>query len=87
MTTEQQDEAWLNIYGQTSHHSEAVIVGTHESLYKLAQSIIEAVALGKESSADFFASDGEGYEVIIRIVDSVGNMADPEYTDYLERVK
>lgn len=63
----------LNIYGQESYHTEAKIIGNREGLEALRQAINGALNLprGKTSTAQFkeplFASDGEGYEVIVEM--------------------
>lgn len=58
----------LNIYGQEAWHTEARIVGNEEGLLELRATIDRAIAEGKAISSDhdtLFASDGEGYEVIV----------------------
>ena len=59
----------LNIYGQPFYHQEARIVGNREGLLALQRIIAEALHNGKAQSEcnpdPLFASDGEGYEVIV----------------------
>ena len=63
----------LNIYGQEFWHTEARIVGNCEGLEALKQTIDDALRVfaGKATTADekepLFASDGEGYEVIVEM--------------------
>lgn len=58
----------LNIYGQEAWHSEARIVGNKEGLLELQDTIFRAIRDGEANSSGglpFYASDGEGYEVIV----------------------
>lgn len=61
----------LNIYGQETWHTEAWIVGNDVGLLALKDAIEEALRIygGKTTTAKdkepLFASDGEGYEVIV----------------------
>ena len=65
----------LNIYGQAYYHSDAKIIGNREGLLQLKKTIENALMHGKattetevirtDESTPLFASDGEGYEVII----------------------
>ena len=93
----------LNIYGQYYWHTEARIVGNREGLLQLKTTIERALLKdGKATTATdvldnngdtaLFASDGEGYEVIVEMhndewglkggVDSFWNKEEssPEYT-------
>jgi len=61
----------LNIYGQPYEHSEAKIIGNREGLESLKQAIDDALTFGSgrattsSQKEPLFASDGEGYEVIV----------------------
>ncbi|KKK62083.1 hypothetical protein LCGC14_3007870 [marine sediment metagenome] len=65
----------LNIYGQEFWHTDARIVGNREGLEELRDTIERALKDGKSSTLEddarsgeetpLFASDGEGYEVIV----------------------
>lgn len=65
----------LNIYGQVFCHQEARITGNKEGLLQLKHTIEKALQEGKattetdvahnEGNTVLFASDGEGYEVIV----------------------
>jgi len=63
----------LNIYGQEAWHTEARIVGNKEGLEQLRNTIDKALQEGKATTeADvkdgktaLFASDGEGYSVLV----------------------
>jgi len=67
----------LNIYGQYSWHTEARIVGNREGLLQLKTTIERAIFNNRATTeADvtdcngdtaLFASDGEGYEVIVEM--------------------
>lgn len=89
----------LNIYGQPSHHFEARIVGNREGLEALRNAIDNALIIDSHAKAPddnepLFASDGEGYEILIdRHDDEWGINApkdsfwnkpesDPEYVNY-----
>lgn len=66
----------LHIYAQECERDEAFIVGSRESLTRLRDSIDTALAnkaVGKSSDAlaEFFAADGEGYDLTIKVVPSV----------------
>ena len=69
----------LNIYGQEAWHTEARIIGNREGLESLKQTIDNAlrVPTGKATTAwdderePLFASDGEGYEVIVEMHNDV----------------
>lgn len=90
----------LNIYGQPMEHFDARIVGNKEGLLQLKNTIEKALQSGKattetdvvDGDTALFASDGEGYEVIVEmhnddwgcyaLKDSFWNKkeSDPEYT-------
>jgi len=92
----------LNIYGQPFEHAEAIIKGNREGLVELRDAIDRALRNGKAETAHphdcIFASDGEGYHIIIERHDGVWgqdkdgsyntrrfwNKVHPEYTSYLE---
>ncbi len=65
----------LNIFGQEDNHTDAKIIGNKEGLLQLRNTIDKAMQEGKATTeADvingdtaLFASDGEGYEVIIEM--------------------
>ena len=92
----------LNIYGQAFYHQEARIIGSRDGLLQLKRTIEKALREGKattdtdvaynDGNATLFASDGEGYEVIVimnndewGIKDSFWNKEEsyPEYTSLL----
>ena len=86
----------LNIYGQEYWHTDARIIGNRNGLLALQKVIAEALHNGKAMSENtpdpLFASDGEGYSVIVEChddewgipggVDSFWNKHEsrPEYT-------
>ncbi len=65
----------LNIYGQQFEHTQAKIVGNAEGLIELKNAIERALLDGKSKTsgaegglfAELFASDGEGYQVIVEM--------------------
>ena len=74
----------LNIYGQEYWHCDALIVGNKEGLEALKQTIDEALrviskkASTKDDKEPFFASDGEGYEVIVELHDEEWGIKAPK---------
>lgn len=77
----------LHVYAQEQWHDSAYIVGTKEDLLKLQAAITNAISLGK-ATPDFFVNDGEGYDVIIQVVDELvaGKLTVP-YTDEIASEK
>lgn len=59
----------IQVYPAYSHHDEVVIIANKEALENLQQAIQKALEVDK-SSASVWASDGEGYEILIKKVDS-----------------
>ena len=62
----------LNIYGQESWHTDAKIIGNTNGLLELKATIEKALQNGKSTSIEddcLFASDGEGYQVIVECHD------------------
>jgi len=90
----------LNVYGQQSYHTEAKIIGNREGLEALSRAILRALADSNSSTQEerepLYASDGEGYEVIVemnnehwglkngKLIDTFWNRkeSNPVYTDY-----
>lgn len=56
----------LQIYGQPFEHCDLYIVGNKEGLLQLENML----RCPKDKAKDFFQSDGEGYSVLIREVES-----------------
>jgi hypothetical protein len=54
----------LHLYAQQTHHDEAYISGSLESLFALRKAVDEAI-INTASKSSFFASDGEGYDLHI----------------------
>lgn len=77
----------LHIFAQEQWHDSAYIVGTKEELKRLEAAIANALHKGEEK-CPFFVNDGEGYDVVIRVVDGVtaGQLAVP-YTDEMASEK
>ncbi len=62
----------LNIYGQEAWHCEARIIGNKEGLLELRATIDKALKDGlaiPSGDLPLYASDGEGYEVIVECHD------------------
>jgi len=74
----------LNIYGQEAWHTEARIIGNREGLEALKQTIDDALRVpdGKATTENdtepLFASDGEGYEVIVEMHNDEWGIKAPE---------
>jgi hypothetical protein len=77
----------LHIFAQEQWHDSAYIVGTKEELKRLAAAISVAIEKG-EQKCQFFVNDGEGYDVVIRVVDAVtaGRLSVP-YTEEMASEK
>lgn len=58
----------LQIYGQPWEHAEAFLIGNREGLTKLKEALERALYIG-EGIAGVFAKDGEGYEIVIEVID------------------
>lgn len=75
----------LNIYGQYDNHTEAKIVGNREGLESLHRAILRALASDASSTSEerepLFASDGEGYEVIVKMNNEQWGLKNGAYID------
>lgn len=63
----------LHLYAQECEHDNAYIVGSRESLTKLRNAVDEALAnkaqhKSSDALAEFFAADGEGYGLYVKVV-------------------
>lgn len=76
--------AWLHLRGQFTYHSEAHIVGSRAGLTALRDAINSALD-SREATADVFASDGEGYQVLVRRSATIRDMGEPPYLDEIGR--
>lgn len=56
----------LQVYGQPYQHSDCYILGTKDDLLRLANQLIMACS-DESISENYFASDGEGYSVRVRL--------------------
>lgn len=72
----------LHLYAQAYWHGEAAVVGTRKGLESLRAAIDDALLNGASASEEVYASDGEGYMVLVNLVDAetMGRMVMP-YTD------
>lgn len=69
----------LHIYGQKAHHDDVDIVGDLEALEELKNTIVKAIEKHKlsdgklkiveEKTHHLFCTDGEGYNIVITLVD------------------
>lgn len=73
-----QPDNFLHVYSQYMWHDDAVIRGTKTALVALREALDAAIANG-EGNAEFFATDGEGYRVVICRVNTIGGVGTPEY--------
>lgn len=73
------DFKYLHLYAQHAHHFESIIVGNKAALIELRNAIDGALATGK-GKAHFFASDDEGYEAYVALM----NEEDEELFQSLE---
>ena len=73
----------LHIHEQEGNHEEAWIVGNRESLTALRDALTRAIDSDQPQSCISFASDGEGYHVLIlRVEDQkVWDTLRPPYCD------
>lgn len=69
---------WLHVYGQYREHSGATIIGTREGLAALRDAVDAALTSGTGNAA-VFATDGEGYGLIVERASTVRSLGDPEY--------
>lgn len=69
---------FLHVYGQYSYHDEAVIRGTRTALLHLREAIDAALEKGK-GSTELFATDGEGYELLVICASTIATVGQPEY--------
>lgn len=76
-------EPWLHVYAQYMWHSPATIRGTKAGLEALRAAIDRALA-GDEGRASVMATDGEGYDVMISMVNLVSAVGTPEYLIHSE---
>ena len=81
-TKEQIDDDFMHIYGQVTYHDDALIVGTRGAIQQLRDACDRALEAG-EHEFDAFASDGEGYNTMVRIVADV-YVLDELPTHYIE---
>ena len=87
---------WLHIYSQPCEHFEARIVGNRKALQILGDTIHRAMELPIDAdiaarSPEVFATDGEGYEVVVKLlpdnptkvpmVDNLWDRYPPHYCD------
>lgn len=59
----------LHLYGQSHNHDEAVLVGNREALESLRTAIDAALSANPIQAMEAFASDGEGFDAFVILVD------------------
>jgi hypothetical protein len=59
----------LHVYASESPHSEVYIAGTANALKELKKAIDQALDNDKSVSEEFFTNDGEGYSILVAVVD------------------
>lgn len=69
---------FLHVYSQYMWHDDAVIRGTKTALLALRDAIDAAIE-GTEGRAEVYATDGEGYHVVVSRVSTVAAVGQPEY--------
>jgi hypothetical protein len=62
----------IHIHAQPYEHADAYIIGTKQELANLITALQRALKL-KSFGFDSCCADGEGYEIKIRVVDSLTN--------------
>ena len=62
------DLCMLQIYGQTMWHADAHLFGTVSGLTTLRDILTAAIESEKVQVAQFFPSDGEGYDLEIKVM-------------------
>ena len=60
----------LHIYGQRAPHCEVFIVGNDLGLERLRSAVEQALLSGQGGITEALVTDGEAYEVIVRVDDS-----------------
>jgi len=71
---------WLHVRGQFTYHAEATIRATKTGLLALLDAVQMALADGK-GVAEVFASDGEGYELIVERSSTIAGIGKPTYAN------
>lgn len=59
----------LHVYGQEAPHEEVVIVGNRAALEAVVEQIQRVLSTGEPQRSDHFAGDGEGYRLLVALVD------------------
>jgi hypothetical protein len=75
---------WLHITSQFHEHGEAYLTGTTEGLEALRDAIDAALKTG-DATAEVYATDGEGYGIIVRRSNTVAGLGEPIYFETLAR--
>lgn len=74
----------VHVYPQLMWHCTASIIGTREGIEAVRDAINEALAKNDRASAEVMASDGEGYDLIIEVIDEA--LFDTLYPPYVDEV-
>lgn len=75
---------WLQLHPQEMWHGEAVIEGNASALRALANALLTAADGDASELDDVFASDGEGYSILIRRKERPDDFSDAFYTINVE---
>jgi len=60
---------WGHVYGQPCEHFHAQIAGNKKALQLIADTILRAIVVGEATTTEsIFATDGEGYEVLVKML-------------------
>ncbi len=70
----------VHIYGQQNWHDAAVILGDREGLEKL-RAAVDAALAGDIGHAEVFVNDGEGYPLLVGMVEKTADSLAVPYTD------
>jgi hypothetical protein len=74
----------VHLIAQYAHHDNAAIVANKLGLIRLREAIDEAIETGS-SGVGTFASDGEGYILLVSCVDDFDGISMPYTADYCSR--
>lgn len=75
---------WVHITSQFHEHGEAYVTGTREGLVALRDALDVALAKG-DATAEVFATDGEGYGIVVRLSGTLSGLGEPVYFETLAR--
>ena len=59
------EDAILSVVPQYSYHDDVMLIGSPLALERLQRAISEALQSGQAKDTSFFATDGEGYNLLV----------------------